>query len=320
MDIYLPAPEDDDDNPIACGLLNHPLPALQTLKLRRYWEHQGLVPRAVLDKHITGIKSLLLENIPLPQIVDLSLNITSLDLRFTWPGILTELNSFHRFLEKNQNLQSLTLHNCQFPDSAPRMTFSNFRRLVFTIDPAPLERLLISLPPGLQLFFRMEIPSQPLHLPAEISMAGASTLVPSLLLGGGSSDPNPFLSIISGVFGSKWAEATQVVLVIPVEGWEREVVDKLLNRLTRLSELSVECQDDCLEPLFDSLGASEDRCPDLRRIRIGITPEHFPNAHRSLQQLVKRRAEVGITLEVVEQTAFSSFTTDVWSDFLRVED
>ena len=121
-----------------------------------------------------------------------------------------------------------------------------------------------------------------------------------------------------------------MVVVIPVGGWERELVDQFLDRLTRLSDLSVEYNHIHVDPWFGSLAASKERCPKLRRIRLlNIAPECCPTAFRSIRKLVKRRAEDGIPLEMVEQTGLSPSMGDVWDDlydrwrvkdFLRAED
>ena len=312
--------DEDEDNPFACGLLAYPLPALQTLRLRSLPRSRGSIPRAVLDEHITTINSLLLENISLTQIVDLSLNITSLTLTSTSSDSIIDTGLFLRFLEKNQSLRSLTLQNYQFdpvPDSIT-VAQNNLRRLDFTRSLPPLRHVMLEP----YSFFRIETPYQPFCSSAENSAKGTSTSVSSLLLGGGA-DLDELLSVVSGIFGSSWEEATQVAVVIPPGGWERKFADRFLSRMTRLTDLSVESLHDRVDSLFDSLGASKNRCPEFGRVSIYIAPEHFPNALRSIRRLVKQRSEDGIPLEAVEQTSLLPFAADIWNnlyDQWRIED
>ena len=312
LDIYLPRPVDEDeeeDNPFACGLLIYPLPALQTLMLRCFHGRHVSIPRAILDEHFTTIKNLLLENIPPTQIVNLSLNLTSLVLVSTLSDIAIDTGPFLRFLGKNQNLRSLALHNYRFSsaqDSVSPVSWSNLRQLNLTFGFTLFDRQSYS-------SFKMRIASRPLCLSAGDSTAGASTSVSNLFLCGGP-DPNQIVSVASVPFGSVWEEATHAIVAIPIGGWERGFVDKLLSRLTRLSVLSMVSLHDRMERLFDSLGTSKDRCPNLKRICICVTPVYLPNVLKSVRRLVERRAEYGIPLEAVEQTHPSLFAEGVWND------
>ena len=317
-----PGAEDgEEDNPFACGLFIYPLPALQTLRLSCLGVHSGSIPRVIIDGHITAIKSLLLENIPLTQMVDLSLNITSLTLKSTWSDITIDPGLFLQFLRKNQSLQSLSLHDYKFhpaPDSVTPVVLKNLRRLDFTRGTTPIPRHSVALPQGPRSFFRMETAPQ-----SSCSSAAECPTSPSTLLLGGDPNPSELLSVISGVFGSGWEEATWVVIEIPIGGWEPEFVERLLSSLTRLIDLSVEFRHDRVEPLFDSLRTSKERCPNLRRIRIDIAPEHFPNALRSARKLVEQRAEDGIPLEAVEKTGLSLSAAGIWNhlyDQWRIKD
>jgi len=325
LDISLPVSEDDEDedNPLACGLLFYPFPALQTLKLRCLPGSRGSIPKIILDEHITTVKSLLLENILLTQIVDLSLNITSLNL--TTPEFVTQIDTglLLRFLKKNHNLVSLTFHGYKFlpfPETTAPVVLSNLRKLDFRSDSVTFLRHLAALPLEKQSFFKMESAYRRFLLSAENSAAGTSTSVSTLPP---SEDPDDLLSIISGVFGSGWEEATHVAVVVPVKGWERGFVDRFLDRLTRLGDLSMECRGDRVDPWLDSLAASKDRCPKLRRVRFHIPPEYCPTALRSVRKLVKQRAEDGIPLETVEQTGLPPSTVGIWNDLYerwRIED
>jgi len=323
LDISFPTPREDEDeeedNSFACGLLFYPFPALQTLKLRCFQGRQGTIPRVVLDEHITTVKNLLLENILPTQIIDFSLNITSLNLRTTGLGSPMDTGLFLRFLEKNRNLRSLTLHNYQFPPLpgpvAP-VVLSDLCQLDVRTESGTFLQHLAALSLGPQSFFRMERVRWQLSLLAKNSATGTSASVSSQLANANpDSDPEEFLSVISGTFGSGWEEATQVVVVIPVGGWEREFVDRFLDRLARLNDLFIECKHDRMDPWFDSLAASKERCPKLRRVHlVDIAPEYCSNAVRSLRKLVKRRAEDGIPLEVVGQTGLSPSTVGIWND------
>jgi hypothetical protein len=319
LDIFLSAPEDNEDgegdNPLACGLLLYPFPALQTLKLRCPLGRHGPIPGVILDEHIPVVKSLFLENIRPTQILDFSLNITSLNLT---AGLSTSIDTglFLRFLEKNHNLQSLTLNNYKFPplpESIAPVALNDLRRLVVSSESATFLRHLAALPLGPQSYFRMERACPRFLLSANNSAAGTSTSV-STFSPGVDPDADELLSMISGVFGSGWEEASQVVVVFPVGGWEREFVDRFLGCLTRLDDLSIVCKHDCVDPWFDSLTASKDRCPKLRRVRLDIAPEYCSRALRSVRKLVKRRAEDGIPLEVVEQIGVSPPAVGVWND------
>jgi hypothetical protein len=162
LDISLPAPGDDEgeeeDNSLACGLLFYPFPALQTLKLRCFRGSYGSIPKVILDEHIATVNNLLLENIPPTQIVDLSLNLTSLSLRTTGHDTPIDTSSFLRFLEKNPNLRSLTLDNYNFlptPNSTIPLTLSNLRQLDVLSDSVTFLRHLVALPLGPQSSFRM---------------------------------------------------------------------------------------------------------------------------------------------------------------------
>ena len=208
---------------------------------------------------------------------------------------------FLQLLRKNQNLRSLALHNYGFipvPDSVAPVALSNLRRLVFT--------------DGCQYFC----------FSAEDGALGASTSASDLSLEGGV-DPNKLLSVVSSLFGSGWEEATQVYLGTPDRGWEREIVDQFLSRLTKMTVLSVRCWYNCTESLFASLEASQDRCPNLSRICIDTLTGDFPNALRSIRRLVKQRAEDGIPLEAVEQIYPSLSTAGIWDslyDQLGIKD
>ena len=329
LDISLPIPssdeDDEEDNSVACGLLFYPFPALQTLQLRCSWGRHGLIPKVILNEHIPNVKNLLLENILPTQIVDFSLNITSLNLTTTGFDTLIDTSLFLRFLGKNPILRSLTLHNYKFltsPDPVAPVALSDLRQLDFISESTTFLHHLTALPLGPQSFFRMEKFDWRFLLRAENSTAGTSTSISTL---SPSLDPNPdeFLSMISGVFGSGWEEVTQVVVVIPAGGWERDFVDRFLDHLARLEDLSVECKHGRADSWFDSLAASKERCPRLRRIRLGIVPEDCPNALRSVQKLVKRRAGEGIPLEAVEQTSLSPPMVGIWNDLYsrwQVED
>jgi len=323
LDISLPTPgegeDEEEDNSFACGLLFYPFPALQTLKLRCSQGGQGSIPRVILDEHITTVKNLLLENILPTQIMDLPLNITSLNLRITGSDLPMDTGLFLRFLEKNRNLRSLTLHDYKFlplPGTVAPVALNNLCELDVLAESATFLQHLAALPLGPQSFFRMERAHWRLSLLAKNSAVGTSASVSSRLLNADPDpDPEAFLSVISGVFGSGWEEATQVVVVIPVEGWEREFVDQFLDRLARLDDFSIECEHDRMGPWFDSLAASKERCPKLRRVHLlGIAPEYCPNAVRSVRKLVKRRSEDGIPLEVVEQTGLSPSAVGIWND------
>ena len=121
-------------------------------------------------------------------------------------------------------------------------------------------------------------------------------------------DPNKLLSVVSSLFSSGWEAATQVYLGTPDGGWERELVDQFLSRLTKMTVLSVRCWYNCTESLF----ASQDRCPNLSRICIDTLTRDFPNALRSIRRLVKQRAEYGTPLEAVEQIYPSLSTAGIW--------
>lgn len=336
LDISLPAPgndeEEEEDNSFAYGLLLYPFPALQTFKLRGFRGSHGSIPKIILDEHIATVNSLFLEDIIPTQVIDLALNLTSLTLRTTRLNTLIDTGSFLRCLEKNRNLQSLTLYNYNFPltpESITPIALNDLRQLDVSTESAKFLRHLAAPSLGPQSSFSMGIVRRCLSLSAENNTSGTSASVSCPVQ---STDPNlaEFLSLLSEVFGSGWEDATQVVVVIPVGGWERELVDQFLDRLTRLSDLSVEYNHIHVDPWFGSLAASKERCPKLRRIRLlNIAPECCPTAFRSIRKLVKRRAEDGIPLEMVEQTGLSPSMGDVWDDlydrwrvkdFLRAED
>ena len=327
LDVSFPAPVDDEDeeedSSFACGLLFYPFPTLQTLKLRcSRGSLLGAIPKVILDEHIPTVKSLLLENILPTQIADFSLNITSLNLTNTGFNNLIDTSLFLRFLERNRSLQSLTLHNYKFPPSPEPVTpvaLVNLRQLDVLSDSAAFLQHLTTPPLGPQSFIKMKKVGWRLLLCAENGAVGTSASISTL----SPSDPNEFLSMISEVFGSGWEEATQVVVVVPAGGWEREFVDRFLGHLTRVEDLSVECKHGRVDPWFDSLAASKERCPKLRRIRLDIVPEDCPKVLRTVRKLVKQRAGDGIPLEMVQQTGLSSFTASIWDDLYnrwRVED
>ena len=325
LDISLPTPRDggdEDENPFACGLFFYPLPALQTLRLRCFNGTNGTIPQAILDEPITTIKYLLLKDIPPTQIMDLLLNITSLTLTATSRGTTIDADSFLRFLGKNQNLRSLTLDNQSFSpvsESVGPVALSNLRKLDFSSQPTTFLRHLEAPPLGPQSFFRMQMDVRwNLSLLAENSATGTSTSVSNLLLGA-NSDPNELLSMFSAVFDTGWEEAIRVVVDIPVGGWEREFVDIFLARLTKLRELFVECRYDRVDPWFDSLAASKERCPNLRHICFDIAPECLARSFRSVRKLVERRAEDEIPLEVVERFDPSPIWDDLYERW-RIDD
>ena len=319
LDISLPAPgdqEDEEDNSLACGLLFYPFLALQTLKLRCFRGSHGSIPKVILDEHITTVNSLFLENILPTQIVDLSLNLTSLTLRTTGHDTPIDTSSFLRFLEKNRNLRSLTLYNYNFlpiPDSTTPLALSNLCKLDVFTESATFLRHIVAPPLGPQSCFKLGKMHRRLSFSAENSTSGTSASVSCLALSI-HPDPDEFQSLISEVFGSGWEEATQLVVVIP-GGWERGFVDQFLDRLTRLNDLSLECGNDRVDRWFDSLVASKERCPKLRGIHLlNTAPEYCHTVVRSIRKLVKRRAEDGIPLEVVGQTGLSLSTKGIWDD------
>jgi len=328
LDISLSAPEGDEDeeeNSFACGLLFYPFPALQTLKPRCLPGRDGLIPKVVLDEHITSVKELLLENILPTQIMDFSLNITSLNLKTIGSDTSIDTGLFLRFLEKNQNLRSLTLHDYEFfplLEPVTPVTLNNLRQLDVSSGSTTLLRYLVTPPLGPQSFLRVEKIPWRLLVRAENGTAGTSTTV-STLAPSLDSDADEFLSTVSGVFGPGWEEATQVVAVTPRGGWGEEFVDRFLGRLTKLEDLSVESKFGCVDIWLRSLAASKERCPKLRRLRLDIAPEDCPNSLRSIRKLVQQRAEDGIPLEVVEQTELSPSAVGVWNDLYnrwRIED
>ena len=319
LDISLPAPgddEDEEDNPLAYGLLFYPFPALQTLKLRCFQGSHGSIPTPILDEHITTVNSLVLENIFPTQIIDFSLSLTSLTLRTTGANVINA-DLFLQFLKKNCNLWSLTIHDYKFhpiSDSATPVTLNNLRQLDVLNESVTFLRHIVAPPLGPQSFFRIERISRCLSLLAENSTSGTSTSA-SRLLPSIHPDPDEFLSLISEVFGSGWEKATEVVVAIPIGGWERKLVDKFLDALTSLSDLSLEYHYDRADPWFDSLAASKERCPKLRKVRLlYIASEYCPTAVRSVRKLVKRRAEDGIPLEVIEQIGLSPSEKGLWDD------
>ncbi|KAF9778265.1 hypothetical protein BJ322DRAFT_1214897 [Thelephora terrestris] len=328
LDISLPAVGYDEDeeerNSSEYGLLFYPLPALQTLRLRCFSRSDGSIPQAILDEHIATVKSLYLENILPTQILDFSLNITSLTLKATGAGSEIGMDSFLRFLGKNQALQSLTLRDYRFspvPQAPAPVALNNLRHLHFSCTPVTILRHLAALPLGSQSFFRIERERLSLRFLAENSAAGTSTLVTGFF--GEGTDSDGLLSTISDVFGFGWEEATQVVVATYAGGWEREFADKFLARLTRLDDLFLECPDDRVVLWFDSLGASKERCPKLRRVRLCVAPEFLPVTFRSVRRLAKQRAEDGIPLETVEQTDPSPSAEGIWNDLYhrwRIED
>ena len=330
LDISIPPPGGDEDeeekNSFACGLLFYPFPSLQTLKLRCCCRGgYGSIPKVILDEHIYAVKDLLLEHILPTQIMDFSLNITSLNLTTTGPDTSIDTGSFLRFLEKNNNLQSLTLQNYKFlpfPEPAAPVALNNLRRLVVLSESAGFLRHLVAPPLGPQSFLRIEKTNWGLLVQAENCTAGTSTSVSTLTLNL-DPDADELLSTIFGIFGSGWEEVTRVVVVTPVGGWGEGFVDRFLDRLTRVDDLCVESKRDCADTWFHSLAASKERCPKLRRLRLGIAQEDLPEALRSVRKLVKRRAEDEIPLEVVEQTSLSTPAVDVWEDLYnrwRIED
>ena len=329
LDISLPPPESDEDeeesNPFACGLLFYPFPALQTLKLRCLRGRHGLIPKVILDEHISAVKDLLLEDILPTQIMDFSLNVTSLNLTTNGSDVLIDTGLFLRFLEKNHNLRSLTLHNYKIlppPESVAPVALNNLRQLDFFSESVTFLRHLATPPLGPQSFLRMEKLHRRLLIRGENDAAGTSTsvstLTPSL-----DPDADELLSVVSGVFGSGWEEVTRVVAVTPVGGWGEAFVGRFLGCITRLGDLSVESKYDCGDTWLHALTTSKERCPELRRIRLGIAPEDLPNAMRSVRKLVKQRAEDGIPLELVEHTGLSPSAVGVWNDLYkrwRIED
>ena len=330
LDISIHPPGDDEDeeekNSFACGLLFYPLPSLQTLGLRCCRRGgYGSIPKVILDEHIYAIKGLLLEHILPTQIMDFSLNITSLNLTTTGPDTSIDTGLFLRFLEKNHNLQSLTLHNYKFlpfPEPVAPVALKNLRQLDVLSASVAFLRHLETPPLGPQSFLRIEKTNWRLLVQAESGTAGTSTSVSTLIL---SLDPDAdeLLSTISGVFGSGWEEVTRVVVVTPVGGWGVGFVDRFLNCLSRVNDLSVESKHDCADTWLHSLAASKERCPKLRRICLGIAPEDFPEALSSVRKLVKQRAEDEIPLEVVEQTSLSPLAVGIWEDLYnrwRIED
>lgn len=321
LDISLPTHgdgEDEEDNSFACGLFFYPLPALQTLKLRCPRGIRGSIPKVILDEHITTVNSLLLEDIPPTQILDLPLNLTSLHLRTTRHGTAPiDTSSFLRFLEKNRNLQSLILYNYNFPsipNPAAPLALSNLRQLDVFSDSITFLRHLVAPHLGPLSSFKIGSTGGRLSLSAENSTSRISISVSCLALSI-QSDLGEFLSLISEVFGSGWEEVTQLAVVIPVGEWDREFWDRFLDRLTKLSNLSVVCYHDRVDPWFDSLAASKERCPKLKGIRlVNPGPECCHVVVRSVRKLVKQRAEDGVPLEVVEQTGLSLSTKVIWDD------
>lgn len=310
------ADHDEEENPLGCGLLLYPLPALQTLKLRCSKGGRSLIPKAILDEHITSIKNLLLQDVPPIQIFNLSLNITSLDLRATDYGAAIDTGSFVRFLGRNQTLQSLTLRGYHLPPAPEPITpaiLDNLRRLDFSGKSTAFLRHLSGPPLGPQCLFNMERERRNLYLTAENSAARATTSISGYLT---SEDPDSdeLISVISEAFGLGWEEATRVTVVVHVGGWKREFVDQFLARLNKLDDLLVDSRHDQVYPWFDSLGASKERCPKLKRIRLGIAPESLLGAFKSVRRLVKRRAEDGIPLEAVDHIGLSPFAVGIWND------
>ena len=308
--------DEEEDSLFAYGLLFYPLPALQTLKLRGTWGSAGSIEKVILDEHVTAINSLFLEDIIPTRIMDLPLNLTSLALRVKH-GTKIDTSSFLRFLEKNRNLRSLTLHNyCFLPilDPVAPVTLSSLRQLDVLSNSAMFLRHLVAPPLGPQSSFRMERIGSRLVFLGENSVLGTSASVSSLLPNV-EPVPDELVSLISEAFGSGWEEAARVTVVTPVEGWEREFVDQLLNRLAKLTDLSVECDHGRVGPWFDSLVASKERCPKLRGIRLlNIAPECCPTVIRSVRKLVKLRMEDGIPLDAVEETGRSLSTKAIWDD------
>ena len=324
LDISFAAPgddEDEDENPFACGLLFYPLPALQTLRLR-FDGKNGTIPQAILDEHITAVKSLLLKDIVPTQIMDLPLNVTSLTLTATSRGTTIDADSFLRFLGKNQNLRSLTLDNQSFSpvsESVAPVVLSNLRELDFSSQPITFLRHLAAPPLGPQSCFTVQKDIRwNLSSSAENSTTGTSTSVSSFLLSA-NSNPDELLSIFSGVFGTGWEEATRVVVGIPVGGWEREFVDKFLARLTKLRELFVECRNGRVDLWFDSLAAPEERCPNLKHICFDVAQECLVRSFKSVRKLVEQRAEVETPLEVVERSDPSPIWDDLYERW-RIDD
>lgn len=308
--------DEEEDSLFACGLLFYPLPALQTLKLRGFWGSAGSIPKVILDEHVIAVNSLFLEDIIPAQIMDLSLNLTSLVFKIKL-GTRINTNSFLQFLEKNRSLRSLTLHNYNFlpiPDPVVPITLNGLRQLDFLSESATFLRHLVAPPLGPQSFFRIERIGLRLLLCGKNSALGTSTLV-SFILPNIEPDPDEFLSSISEVFGSGWEEAARVAVVIPLEGWEREFVDRFLNRLTKLTDLFVECDHGLADPWIDSLAASKERCPKLKEIRLlNVAPEYCPTVIRSVRKLVKLRMEDGIPLDAVEENSRSLSTKAIWDD------
>jgi len=333
LDISLPPPGDDEDeeegeeedNPFACGLLFYPFPSLQTLKLRCCQEGQGSIPKVILDDHISVVEDLLLEHILPTQIMDLSLNITSLNLTTTVRDTPINTGQFLQFLGGNNNLRSLTLHNYKFhtfPDPGAPVALNNLRQLDVFSESATFLRYLVAPPLGPQSFLRMEKAGRTLSVEAKNGTAGTSTSV-SILTTNSHPVADELLSALSEVFGSGWEEVTHVVVLTPIGGWGEEFADRFLDRLTRVDDLSVESKDDCTHTWLNSLAASKERCPKLRRVRLDIAPEDFPKALRSVRKLVKLRAEDGIPLEAVEQTNLSAPAVDIWEGLYnrwRIED
>ena len=308
--------DEEEDSLFACGLLVYPLPALQTLKLRGLLGSAGSIPKAILDEHVTAVNSLFLEDIIPTQIMDLSLNLTSLALRIKH-GTKIDTSSFLRFLEKNRNLRSLTLHNyCFLPilDPVAPVALSGLRQLDVLSNSAMFLRHLVAPSLGPQSSFRVERIGPRLLLSGENSVLGTSASVSSLFP---SVEPVPdeFVSLISEAFGSGWEEAARVTVVTPVGGWERDFVDQLLNRLAKLTDLSVECDHGRVGPWFDSLAASKERCPKLRGIHLlNIAPECCPTVIRSVRKLVKLRMEDGIPLDAVEGIGRLLSAKAIWDD------
>ena len=200
LDISLPAPEGDEDeaeNSFARGLLFYPFPALQTLKLRCLPRRGGLIPRVVLDEHVSSVGELLLENILPIQIMDFSLNITSLNLTIIGSDTLIDTGLFLRFLEKKQNLRSLTLHNYEFfplLEPVTPVALNNLRQLDVSSGSTTLLRYLVTPPLGPRSFLRMEEIPWCFLVRVENGTAGTSTTV-STLAPSLDSDADEFLPV-----------------------------------------------------------------------------------------------------------------------------